>query len=207
MKLHNGLLPRRGVGAVDVEQPSRFRHCEAFGRDRSGSTLVEFALIVPPLFLLMFGAVEVSQVMAVSNILESATNMSSRLGKTGYTEEGVSREDLIREEIEYRGAGLIDMDKIEIQSLVYDQFDDIGQPEPWNDANEDGVVDDGEYTDINGNGQYDIDMGVEGVGDSDDVVVYTITYPWVITTPIVSAFFGDGIVELAAHSVVKNEPF
>lgn len=207
MKLHSRLLPYRGAGAIGAGQPLRFRHCRAVGRDRSGSTLIEFALIAPPLILLMFGAIEISQVMAVSNILESATNISSRLAKTGYTEEGVSREDLIRQEIEYRGAGLIDMTKIDIDSLVYDQFDQIGQPEPWNDANGDGVVDAGEFTDINGNGQYDTDMGVAGVGAGDDVVVYTITYPWVIATPIISAFFGDGTVEISAHAVVKNEPF
>ncbi len=51
-------------------------------------------------------------------------------------------------------------------------------------------------------------MGATGAGDSDDVVVYTVSYPWRLFTPLIGSFFGnDGIVTLTARSVVKNEPF
>lgn len=51
-------------------------------------------------------------------------------------------------------------------------------------------------------------MGALGAGGSNDVVVYTVSYPWKLFTPFISSFFGnDGIVTLTARSVVKNEAF
>ena len=179
-----------------------------FRGDERGSTLIEFAMITMALVMLLGGIVEFSMIMLAKNSMEAATNISSRLGKTGFTDDGLSREDTILAEVERRTGAIIDPELLEISSKAYDQFDQIGKPEPWNDANEDGFPDPGEYTDINGNGQYDEDMGVAGVGGSDDVVVYTVSYPWRVFTPLVGQFFGsDSTVNLTASSVVKNEPF
>lgn len=178
-------------------------------RDERGSTAVEFALIASVLIFIIAGIVEFSLVMVVNNSLEAATSISSRVGKTGFADTGQSREETILAEIENRAGGLIDIDDVDIDSLAYESFDEIGKPEPWNDANSDGVPDDGEYTDINGNGQWDQDMGIAGFGGSDEVVVYTITYDWEIVTPLLSEVIGgsDGAVTLSARWVVKNEPF
>ena len=185
------------------------RRARLVPRDQRGSTAVEFALIGGVLIFLVAGIVEFSLVMVVTNSLEAATSISSRVGKTGFADTGLSREETILAEIERRAGGLIDIDDVEITSQAYESFDEIGKPEPWNDANSDGVPDDGEYTDINGNGQWDEDMGIEGFGGSDEVVVYTINYDWQIITPLMREVIGgaDGAVSLSAQWVVKNEPF
>ena len=185
------------------------RRARLVPRDQRGTTAVEFALIGGVLIFLIAGIVEFSLVMVVTNSLEAATSISSRVGKTGFADTGLSREETILAEIEKRAGGLIDIDDVEITSQAYASFDQIGKPEPWNDANSDGVPDDGEYTDINGNGQWDEDMGIEGFGGSDEVVVYTIKYDWRIITPLMSQVIGgaDGAVTLSAQWVVKNEPF
>ena len=68
--------------------------------------------------------------------------------------------DRIREIIGERTFGLVDPDTAVIQTLVYPSFADIGQPEPFTDANHNGVHDSGEsFNDINGNGHWDPDMG------------------------------------------------
>lgn len=195
-------------------QEKRERAVGAFGRlrpfadDSRGTTAIEFGMISAALVTFIVGIVEFSLVMLAQNSLEAATNISSRLGKTGFTEGGLTREQTIIAELENRAGSIIDTDQVEIVSKAYDQFDQIGKPEPWNDANGDGVVDEGEYTDINLNGQYDEDMGAAGPGDSDDVVVYTVSYPWRLFTPLIGSLFGEnGIVTLTARSVVKNEPF
>ena len=77
------------------------------------------------------------------------------------------------------------------------------------DTDHDGRYDTGEtYTDVNGNGHWDADMAAQGYGDANDIVVYTVTYPWKINTPMVSQFFSnDGELTLSASAVVKNEPY
>ena len=195
-------LPR-GKGA-----PCRRGLLRGFRDDETGSTLIEFAMISVALVTLLGGIVEFSMIMLAKNSMEAATNISSRLGKTGYADGGLTREETILAEVERRTGAIIDPEKLEITSKAYDQFDQIGKPEPWNDANEDGFPDPGEYTDINGNGQYDQDMGIAGIGGSDDIVVYTVSYPWRVFTPLIGRFFGsDSTLTLTASSVVKNEPF
>jgi Flp pilus assembly protein TadG len=177
--------------------------------DTEGATAVEFALVAPVVLLFTIGIIEVSLMMLSQNIMESATFVASRLGKTGYTEGGATREETIMQAVEDSASGLLDTSRITITSLSYDQFGDVGRPEPFVDANANGQRDDGEnFTDVNGNGAYDNDMGSGDAGESGDVVVYTVSYPWHINTPIMSAVIGtNGIFSLTARTVVKNEPF
>lgn len=180
-----------------------------FWRAREGVSAIEFAIIAPVLLLLIFGIIEFATIMLLANIMENATSISSRLGKTGYAAGGKSRTDTIRDSVIDRAGGLIDPAKLTITSKYYEQFDQIGDAEPWNDANHNGIAETGEYVDINGNGQYDADMGIAGFGDAEDIVVYTVRYPWNIMTPIMREIIGDaqGEFPITAHAVVKNEPY
>jgi hypothetical protein len=179
------------------------------GRDRRGVTAIEFAIVAPVLLLLMFGIIEFSLIMFASNMMEGATAVSSRLGKTGYVEDGQTREETIINAIRSRTDGFLDTNLFTVTSKFYKQYDQINDPEPWNDTNGNGVPEAGEYTDINGNGQWDSDMAQAGYGGADDVVVYTISYPWPIITPIMREVMGNaqGNFTITAHAVVKNEPY
>lgn len=178
-------------------------------KKNDGVAAVEFALVAPILVIMIMGIIETSLVMFVQNVLENATFMASRLGKTGYTDEGSSREATILAMLEDRAGAVLDTGLVHITTQSYARFDDVGDPEPFIDANSNGVRDTGEnYTDVNGNGQYDTDMGSEGVGNAGEIVVYTVSYPWDITTPMIQKFIGeDGVIELSARAVVQNEPF
>jgi Flp pilus assembly protein TadG len=179
-------------------------------RAADGATAVEFALISPVVVLLVMGIIEMSLMMLAQNLMESATFAASRTGKTGYVAGGTTREDTILQALNNIAGSVLDTNRIIITSASYDEFGDIGEPEPFVDANANGVRDEGEnYTDVNGNSQYDSDMGASGAGDSGEVVVYTVTYPWHIATPIVNSVLGDenGDINLVARTVVRNEPF
>ena len=83
------------------------------------------------------------------------------------------------------------MDTVELETLVYDSFEDIGKPEPLTDDNGNGTWDDGEaFIDVNGNGQWDADMGEAGLGGGGAVVVYRLTYPWGVVTPMLQQVLG-----------------
>ena len=175
-----------------------------------GATAVEFALISPVVVLLVMGVIEMSMMMMAQNLMESATFSASRTGKTGYVAEGQTREETILQELNELAGAVLDTEAITITSTSYDEFGDIGQPEPFIDANANSVRDDGEnYTDVNGNGQYDSDMGTSSSGTAGQVVVYTVSYPWHIATPLIGGMIGnaDDIVMLTARTVVRNEPF
>jgi Flp pilus assembly pilin Flp len=184
---------------------SRWRRLRDLWRNQRGTTAIEFGFVALPVIYLMVGVVEFSVAMTVANSLEAATNLSSRLGKTGYVADQMTQKATIEAEIKRRVGPLIDMDKLEIKTTAYKDFEDLDVQEPWNDANADGVPQTGEYTDTNGNNFCD---GCSGLGSGENVAIYTITYPWKIMTPLIGAIVGeDGIITLTAYSVVKNEPF
>ena len=176
-------------------------------RDESGATAIEFGICALPLVFLMIGIIEFALAMTVGNSLEAATNLSSRLGKTGYVDEDAeTQEQTILDEVERRVGPLIDMEKIAISNEVYNDFESLTNPDLFEDQNDDGDTDDpGEWTDVDGDGFRD---GSDGVGSAGDIIVYKISYPWQIITPLIGNVVGDdGIINLSAYSVVKNEPY
>ncbi|HKP23227.1 MAG TPA: TadE/TadG family type IV pilus assembly protein [Dongiaceae bacterium] len=179
-------------------------------RDESGATAIEFAFVSTIVVYLMVAIIEYSMAMTVGNSLEAATNLSSRLGKTGYVDEGaqLDQEETILAEVERRVGPMIDIEKVEITHEVYNDFTSLTHPDTIVDLNGNGEIDeeDGDsWTDVDGDGFMD---GGEGVGIGGEIVVYKVTYPWSVFTPFISQFVGnDGIIMLSAYSVVKNEPY
>jgi hypothetical protein len=90
----------------------------------------------------------------------------------------------------------------------YYDFADIGRAEQWNDADGDGTCNDGEaYTDENGNGGWDRDIGVGGNGGANDVVLYkvTATYTPLFRVPFMPEAWKERSLESTA--IRKNQPF
>ena len=182
-------------------------------RDTRGATMVEFALVAPVFFLLLFGIIEFSIITFAKSVMEGATNVTSRLGKTGFVEEGTTREELLINLLVEKSQGVLDEDKIVITTLIYESFSDINTAEPLSiDVNGNSEYDelDGDtYQDVNGNGQWDEDMGQAGLGGAGDIVVYNVHYPWHVMTPVMSTFLADkdGNFPLDVSVVVRNEPY
>ena len=178
-------------------------------KNERGVTAIEFAILAPVLFAFMFAIIELSLMFFVEHTIENATFNVSRMGKTGFVEAGQTREDTIRRYLEQRTFGLLDVDQIAIESKSYTNYTNVGQAEPYTDANGNGQHDAGEnYTDVNGNGVYDLDQGAAGQGEASEIVLYTITYPWQMITPILGDFIGDnGAYIIQSTAVVKNEPY
>jgi hypothetical protein len=150
---------------------------------------------------------EFSGIMFVQTLLEGGAREASRYGLTGQQPEGVSRNAMILEIVSENSYGIIDVDELEMTTLVYGDFSDVGQPEPFTDENDNDAYDAGEpYTDVNGNGSWDDDMGAAGLGGPGEVVVYQMRYDWPIMIPLFQPFFGDR-VRLQANIAVRNEPF
>ncbi len=176
-------------------------------RDSGAASAVEFAFIAPVMLLFVIGIVEVAMVLFTWTLLEGGVREAARYGITGYTLTGQSREQTMRAIVAKYSVGMIDMSKIAITSLTYKSFANIGQPEPFTDTNHNGTRDPGEsYTDVNGNGKWDEDMGADGAGGPGDVVVYTVSYNW----PLMTGYLADQMglfIPLSASYAVRNEPW
>ena len=177
-------------------------------KNSKGSAAIEFALLAPVFFYMVFGIIEIYTMMLAEGIIESSVRQAARSGLTGYTPDGVARDDYILQQIENE-AFFIDVNEIVFENKIYSNFANIGEPEPYTDDNGDGYYDIGEpYDDVNGNAQWDADMGASGSGAAGDIVVYTIRYNWQFMTPFIGEFLSDdGSIEIVASSVVRNEPF
>lgn len=172
-----------------------------------GAAMVEFAIVGPVFITMLAAIVEFSAIMFVQTLLEGSAREASRYGITGFTQAGISRDEQILELVDRHTLDLIDMDELELETLVYENFADVGQPEPYTDENDNGTWDVGEpYTDVNENGAWDEDMGEAGLGGPGDVVVYRMRYDWPIMIPLFEPFFGQ-TVTLRANVAVRNEPF
>ena len=113
-----------------------------------GKAIVEFALIAPIFLGITLSILEFSGIMFVQTLLEGGAREASRYGITGQQPEGVSRDDMILQIVSENSFGIIDMDELEMETLVYDSFGDVGQPEPFTDENGNDAYDEGEtYTD------------------------------------------------------------
>jgi len=185
------------------------RRLLAAGECSRGAAMIEFALIAPALILVILGIIEMAMVMVVTTLMEGGLRQASRFGITGFIPDGETREEIVLQIVTDNTIGLIDVSDASLTSFVYPSFGDIGKPEPLEDDNENGVHDEGEfYVDVNGNSQWDPDMGTAGLGGPGEVVLYTLSAEWEFMTPFIGNLVSDnGKIPLTASMVIRNEPY
>ncbi len=184
----------------------RFFSRRNLASNQCGATILEMAYVLPVFLLLIMGIMEFSLRFFADVVLQSGIQEASRFGAVGKELAGSSREDTIRQIILENSYGLFESSQLTLTYKVYDSFDNIDKPEPFNDSNRNGRYDFGEtYTDTNGNGRWDPDQGSTGLGSGNDVVLYEASHPWDAISPIMEPFLGN--TKVSARIAVRNEPF
>jgi Flp pilus assembly protein TadG len=140
------------------------------------------AMVAPVFFLFLMGVTEVGLMLGAQQLLENAAYNTSRLAKTGYTNSGQTQAQTVSQilttELQSYGV-LINSANVTMTETDYNNFS--------------GAAAGG---------------GTSGYGSASQIVVYTITYPWQLFTPMLSALMGTGgIVNLTSTIVVRNEPY
>jgi len=177
-----------------------------FRKQTEGSVVVEAAIGLPILLSVIVGVLEVGNYFFINAALENAVLRASRFGVTGGSDPTATREEQLLQIVEEETFGWIDMNQVTVETLVYEQFSDIGNAEPYTDANDSGTYDEGEaYSDVNGNGQWDSDMASAGLGDAGDIVLYRLSYPANSITGF--AEWAERSITIQATVAVRNEPF
>lgn len=149
----------------------------------SGAALVEFALVAPMFFLLLFGILEISTYALIKSSMELALQQVSRFGRTGDLEGGKTQQQSAIALAEKYSFGLIDSEDLNLSTTVYQSFSDLPK---LSDAPESG----------------------NNFGSGSQIVLYTLTYSYHLNTPLVGKFFSsNNISKIKVSTVVVNEPF
>lgn len=172
-------------------------------RSSAGGSAIEFALICPVFLLLLFVVLDLGHMAYANSVLNGAVNEAARTSALE-TGDSVEADNLVRNSVR----SIIPEATLSSTRTSYYDFADIGRAERWNDANNNGSCDNGEpYTDENRSGNWDPDIGVNGNGGANDVVVYRVTvrYIPVFQIPFLPSSWGQRTMNASAFK--KNQPF
>lgn len=172
--------------------------------DERGIAAVEFALLAVPLLVLILGGIELGFMSFSRSRVEGTLREAARMATTGsYTGEQIDAF------VESR-LHLTPNAQIEITKKAYDDFDEVGKPEPLtSDVEPKGQYSPGDcFIDLNGNGVWDKDAGLDGLGSADDIIYYEVDvrYPPLFALLTKALGFGD-VICLTSNTVIRNEPF
>lgn len=178
-------------------------------RDRSGATLTEFGLIAPVFLLMLMGFFDLAHQQYAQSVLQSALQKAGRDStlEMRATAAGSDALDAIvfNQVRSVAGTGAT----YASDRLTYTDFRQVGRPEEYrDDAPDNDQYDEGEcFEDVNGNGQWDADMGRAGQGGANDAVLYrmTITYPRLFPMAGMLGWPADQVI--SGTTVLRNQPY
>lgn len=192
-------------------------------RDRRATSAIEFAILAPVVILVITAAWEGFMIASATMALENGALTASRLSTLGGEEddrlEGVRAALMQRVCPEGRGicflggGNLAEGDDgvtapLRLTFRGYSDPRNIGRAEPFSDvAPENGRFDEGEpFTDVNGDGVWNADMGRATLGGAGEFVSFTAEMSQAVANPALRAALGARLIH-EVRFVVRNEPF
>ena len=185
-----------------IVRPSAWRR---IARDQRGATAVEFAMVAPIMIVMLMGLLDLGHQIYVQAVLEGEMQKAAR---DSTLESGVSASSTIDARVQNAVRNVAGSATFAATRKSYSNFNDVGEPEDYTDSNSNGIHDSGEcFEDVNGNGQWDADLGRDGQGGADDVVLYTmrVTYPELF--PLSSLIGWSGTKQIEATTILRNQPY
>jgi Flp pilus assembly protein TadG len=174
------------------------------GRDESGATIVEFAVVLPVLSLLILGLLDLGYRSYATSVLQGALHDASRMATVGnFTLAQIDAR------VKARLSNFASRSTVTTTTMSYYEFSGVSQPEKVvGDTVPLNVYNAGDcFEDANGNNAYNTDRGRNSTGGSDDIVRYqvTITYPRIVP---LGGFMGWGNTQtITQNTVLRNQPF
>jgi Flp pilus assembly protein TadG len=169
-----------------------------YRRDERGTTVIEFAMLAGPFFVLLFAIIECSLIFFAGQILESSVDEVARKVRTGQLNNTMTA-DQLKTEICNEAQILFTCEDIKLDMDVVADFEDLGDPpQPDPDSNE---------TDFT---EFDFTPPCP-----EEVVMITASYEW----PIFTYFTANNIypthgndaafrkILLSAVGVFRTEPW
>jgi len=190
----------RFVGKTRLPLPKAPRLVRRFARDDKGVTAIEFALLAPPFFVLLFAIIECSLIFFAGQVLESAVDEVGRRVRTGELNNTLTAQQF-RTEMCKETDILFTCNDLKIDMKVAARFQDLGNP-PLPDP----------VTNNTNFNQYNFTAPCP-----EEITMVTVSYEW----PIYTYFTSDHIypqsrgsknpafrkILLNAISVFRTEPY
>jgi Flp pilus assembly pilin Flp len=172
--------------------------------DARGTTMVEFALIALPMIVTLLGFLDLGYREYMSTQLNGAVAAAVRSATVGNVT--TTQVDNI---VYQMMAPFAPPSQITITHLSYRQMSGVGKPETLTtDVNGNGRYDPGDcWIDSNPNGVWDADAGLNGLGGSDDVLMYkaSVTFPRFL--PMARLLGWSANQTVAASTVMREQPY
>jgi Flp pilus assembly protein TadG len=175
-------------------------------REEDGATLVEFALITPPLLVTIMGVCDLAYNMYTNEMLQGAIQNAARFS----TIEGAADNPDAQDAMVTRAVKAVSpYATLQFERKSYTNFTDVNRPEDYTDVDKDGTCNNGEpFEDANGNGSWDQNPGQTGFGGARDAVLYTVTVEYPRAFPIAAFIPGQTTnFTLRSASVLRNQPY
>ena len=152
--------------------------------DQRGVTIVEFAMVLPVLFILMMSVVDFGLCFFAEHTLQFATREGVRIALVGrvLTDSNgnpLTREATIIETIQKQAAIAIPADKVHIS--IYPVSSDLTDPTGW--------------------------QTTQDAGSGGSYMRVRTSYDYAFLTPVLRAVFPGGKLTLQAQSTYRNEQF
>ncbi len=181
------------------------RRWERLARDKRGVTATEFALIAPALLSVLLGIFDVGYNLYAASVLDGATQKAARDSTIeGSEARGLAIDDKVRNAVH----NIVPNAALTFDRRAYHDYSDIHRPEDFTDVNKDGACDNGEpFEDVNGNGVWDADRGVDSMGGARDAVLYTVTISYPRAFPLMHLLGFSNIVTSKTQTILRNQPY
>lgn len=177
----------------------------ALPADTQGAAAVEFALVAPVLLLTLMGIFDLGYNMYTDTLLQGAVQKAAR----DSTIEGSAGNAAV---LDGKVTGMVHQiapkATFQFERRAYTSFDDVSEPEDYNDLDGSGSCDNNEpFEDANGNGVWDADRGMNGFGSARDAVLYTVTITYPRPFPVAGLLGQSSTFSMKAATVLRNQPF
>jgi len=180
----------------------RFRSLKRIGRETKGAAAIEFAIIAPVFFMMLFAIFETGLVFFAGQTLTHGLQVTARQIRTGQAASDEISQSQFRDMVCAQVNFILscDADKLYIDVQSFSSFGGVSFPAPL-DA-------DSNFDNVNMN---HFNIGESGnISGGSSIVLVRGFYVWPLFTPVFSQYFANmtGDKRLLSASVAfKNEPF
>lgn len=199
-------MPSRTAGSVP-QRIARRLSAARLRRDESGSLAVEFAIIAPIFFFLMFVIAETALVFIAEQVMDNAIFETARLIRTGQVQNSGLTKEEFKTEVCNRMSIFVDCDTSDFYLDVssYASFEDMNDGE-GTEMTMVPVDEEGEFTTA---GDFDF-------GEESEIVVMRAYYKWQTRNIISPILDGPRSLEtegmsgkrlIGSFAAFRNEPF
>ncbi len=180
----------------------------ALKASEGGSTVVEFAAVMPVFVMLLLGGFDISYQMYVRSVLEGEV---AKAGRDSALETG-SASDIqaaIDAQVTAGVQAVASGATLDFDRESFSSYERVASPgEPFIDGNGNNVCDDGEaFEDSNRNGSRDAIGSTAGFSGAKDAIVYTATATYPRILPMASLLGWGDEVSVSATTMLRIQPF